>query len=139
MSLEEIKSLPVGDLAAEACHLWLWTTNAFLCQGFDVMEAWGFKYLVPIVWVKPSGFGNYFVHRTQIILFGYKDKCLFPRERYLPNVFQATAGRHSEKPSASYELIERVSSEPRVELFARSVRKDWDVWGNEVESTVELG
>ena len=27
---------------------------------------------------------------------------------------------------------------PRVELFARQSPPGWDVWGNEVESTVEL-
>ena len=45
MSLQEIKDMQIGDMAEVGCHLWLWTTNAFLRDGFDVMAAWGFKYL----------------------------------------------------------------------------------------------
>lgn len=139
MSLDEIKRLPVGDLADVGCHLWLWTTNQFLRQGFDVMEAWGFKYLAPITWVKPSGIGNYFVHLTQTILFGYKGKCKFPLARYKPTVtFAGFPPRHSQKPEYFYELIESISPAPRLELFARNKRQGWDCWGNEVESDIEL-
>lgn len=145
MSLKQIKALPVGDLAEIGCHLWLWTTNAFLRQGFDVMQAWGFTYLAPITWVKPSGIGNWFVHVTQTILFGYKEKCQFNRERYLPTVLYAPPPkRHSEKPPQSYQLIERISDPQRLELFARPwtpmfpIRKGWHVWGNEVQSSLTL-
>lgn len=139
LSLEQICRLPVGDLAEEGAHLWLWTTNQFLESGFQVMRAWGFKYLCPIHWLKPSGVGNWFVHRTQTVLFGYKDRCRFPLSRYKPNIL-ATGGpvRHSQKPEAFYPLIESVSPAPRLELFARKPRDGWHVWGNEVESDVSL-
>jgi len=143
MTIEEICKLPVNDLAEEGCHLWLWTTNSHLRKAFDVMEAWGFKYLAPITWVKPSGLGNYFIHKTQHILFGYKNKCQFNKERYKPNVFEAKPLKHSQKPEESYQLIESISEPPYLELFARQKRKTlfnetWDVWGNEVESDIEL-
>jgi N6-adenosine-specific RNA methylase IME4 len=139
MNLDDIKNLPVREVAGAGCHLWLWATNQFLKQGFDVLEAWGFKYLAPITWVKPSGIGNYFIHRTQTILFGYKEKCLFPLERFKPTVLFATLPkRHSEKPTEFYSLIESISPEPRLELFARRKRFGWDCWGNEVESDIEL-
>lgn len=144
MGVEEIKALPVGDHAALGCHLWLWTTNEFLRAGFDVMEAWGFKYLAPIVWVKPSGIGNYFIHRTQIILFGYKQRCVFARKRYVPNVFFAKDGFHSRKPKESYDLIESISPEPRLEMFARPISPmfqkiaGWDTWGNEMVNDCEV-
>lgn len=138
MSLEQIKAMLICDLAAEAAHLWLWTTNQYLAAGFDVMESWGFKYLAPIHWIKPSGTGNWFVHRTQTILFGYKDKCRFPLARYKPNWFQANPGRHSAKPEQSYALIEQVSPGPRLELFARAARPGWHVWGNAVVSDVRI-
>ena len=144
MSVEDIKKMPVQEFADEGCHLWLWVTNSHLRHGFDVMEAWGFQYLAPITWVKPSGCGNYFVHRTQHILFGYKDRCVFNRERYKPTVFfSSVPKRHSEKPGESYVLIESVSDPPRLELFARKRRvsltdEKWDVWGNEVECDVEM-
>lgn len=138
MTLDEIKKLPIGDLAEEDCHLWLWTTNQFLDEGFDVMRSWGFKYLCPIVWVKPSGLGNYFIHRTQTILFGYKTKCIFPNSRYKPNIIFANAGKHSTKPEESYSLIESISSPNRLELFSRNKRSGWDSWGNEIENDIEI-
>lgn len=144
MSVEEIKALPVGDMADTGCHLWLWTTNEYLRAGFDVMQAWGFKYLAPVHWIKPSGCGNYFIHRTQTMLFGYKGKCIFPKARYIPNIIFANEGEHSRKPKESYDLIESVSLEPRLELFARPVTPmfpkilGWHVWGNEVEPDISL-
>ena len=135
MSVEEIADLPIAELAEPGCHLWLWTTNQHLHKGFHVMHAWGFKYLAPIVWVKPSGIGNWFVHRTQTILFGYRLQCHFSRERYLPNIIRASPGKHSQKPEASYQLIERVSDPRRLELFARKSRPGWDRWGNECQSS----
>lgn len=139
MSKKEILSLPISDIADTGCHLWLWTSNQFLRDGFDVMEAWGFKYLVPITWVKPSGIGNYFVHRTQTLLFGYKNKCKFSKDRYKPTVFFAgVPKRHSEKPSEFYDLVENISQPPYIELFARNKRDGWDSWGNEVTNDINL-
>ena len=139
MGLDDICALPVGDLAAEDCHLWLWTTNQHLEDGFKVMRAWGFRYLAPIHWVKPTGMGNWFTHRTQTMLFGYRQKCRFPLARYKPNLIQTgNPKRHSEKPEASYELIESISPGPRLEVFARRKRGDWHVWGNEVACDVNL-
>jgi len=135
MSVDEIAALPVGLLALPGCHLWLWTTNAFLEAGFQVMRAWGFTYLAPVHWIKPSGIGNWFVHRTQTLLFGYRQKCVFQGLRYHPNVIEANPGRHSQKPPESYDLIEDVSEPRRLELFARASRPGWDLWGNEVQSS----
>jgi N6-adenosine-specific RNA methylase IME4 len=132
MAVDTIAALPVQDLAAQACHLWLWTTNQFLEAGFHVMRAWGFTYLAPVHWIKPSGLGAWWVHRTQTVLFGYYRRCRFPQARYLPNFFEANPGRHSEKPPESYELIETVSPPARLELFARQARPGWHVWGDEV-------
>lgn len=144
MTVDEICTLPVAEQAETGCHLWLWTTNQFLESGYQVMRAWGFKYLAPIVWVKPSGCGNYFIHRTQTMLFGYKERCVFPKARYIPNVIFANEGEHSRKPKESYQLIESVSEGPRLELFARPVTEmfpkieGWDTWGNEVANDVEV-
>lgn len=138
MELRDIKNLPVGELAEIGCHLWLWTTNWFLRDGFDCLDSWGFNYLAPITWRKPSGVGCWFVHVTQTLLFGYYGTCKFNRARFLPTVFDARAGKHSTKPEASYELIEKVSDSPRLEMFARRPRLGWDVWGDEVESNIDL-
>ena len=139
MTVDEIIKMPVNDISDVGCHLWLWTTNSHLRFAFDVMAAWGFKYLAPVTWVKPSGLGNYFVHVTQHLLFGYKEKCIFNKARYKPTILYAnTPRKHSQKPKESYDLIESISDSPMIELFARPISelfvKDekWDVWGNEV-------
>jgi N6-adenosine-specific RNA methylase IME4 len=148
MSYEELEKMQYFvrcQLPADSCHLWLWTTNQFLHDGFHLMQCWGFKYLAPIHWIKPSGCGNYFVHRSQTLLFGYKGKCDF-KKRFMANlIFTSCPTQHSKKPNDSYELIEAVSHEPRIELFARPVtplfpkRPGWDVWGDEIESDVNYG
>lgn len=145
MSLSEIMALSVSidPLRADDCHCWLWTTNQFIDAGFRVLEAWGFKYLAPIHWIKPSGFGAWFVSRSQTCLFGYRGR-LDMREQFRPNVIEAPSGRHSQKPEAFYELAEAVSHGPRLELFARpwkplfQNRPGWDVWGNEVRPDVVM-
>ena len=140
MSLEQLLRLPVRLLGAEDSHLWLWTTNQTIEDGFALMRAWGFKYLSMVHAIKPSGTGNYFVHRSQTLLFGYKAKCRFPLQRYKPNVIDVPQPkRHSEKWDETYDYIESISPGPRIELFARRKRDGWDVWGNEVESDIEFG
>ena len=133
MTIEEIKSLPVEKLADIECHLWLWTTNRFLHQAFHVMDAWGFKYMQTITWVKPSGCGAYFANTTQHLLFGYYKKCFFRKDRFRPTSLRTGRPKgHSVKPIEFYDYIEGISREPRIELFARKQRDGWDVWGNEV-------
>ena len=139
MSIKEICDIPVPSMSDVGCHLWLWTTNAFLEDGFKVLRAWGFKYLTPIHWIKPSGSGAWFINRTQTVLFGYKDKCRFLGKRYLPNIFETgNPKRHSEKPELSYEIIESISQPERLELFARRKKAGWDCWGNEIESDIQI-
>ena len=140
MTHAEIEALPVANMATEDCHLWLWTDNADLHHGFHVMQAWGFKYLAPIHWIKPSGCGCWWIHRTQTILFGYRQKCRFPQARFRPNILMPgrDPARHSEKPEEAFALMESVSPGPRLELFARRARPGWTVWGNEVEANARL-
>src|SRR5436190_10395490 len=82
LSLEDIRSLPIGKVAAEVAHLYLWVPNALLPQGLAVMQAWGFHYKSNIVWHKirkdggpdGRGVGFYFRNTTELILFGVRGK-----------------------------------------------------------------
>jgi N6-adenosine-specific RNA methylase IME4 len=145
MTLEEIKHLPIEQMAETGCHLWLWTTNQYLEPGFMLMREWGFKYLAPIHWVKPSGLGNWFIHRTQTVLFGYYKKCEFPLGRYRPNIIETGCPtEHSAKPDQTYRYIESISPPNRLEIFARPwtpmfpKRDGWDTWGNEMPNDIDL-
>lgn len=82
MTLNDIKALPVADIAGEKAHLYLWVPNALLPDGLAVMDAWGFEYKGNIVWEKVRkdggpdgrGVGFYFRNVTELILFGIKKK-----------------------------------------------------------------
>lgn len=131
MSLFEIKAMPVARIARPGAHIWLWTTNSFFRQAFDVMAAWGFSYLTTITWVKPSGVGSWFVGTTQHCLFGYFRHCTFPLGRYKPTHFRATPKHHSAKPEEFYDLVRSISPEPRIDLFNRRVIEGFEGWGDE--------
>jgi N6-adenosine-specific RNA methylase IME4 len=133
MSMQEILELPIQNISEPGTHIWLWTTNRLLHDAFHVIEAWGFKYLNTITWVKPSGVGAWFANTTQHLIFAYNKKCIFQKARYRPtHLFTSIPKRHSEKPSQFYDLIESISIEPRIELFARNRRDGWDAWGDQV-------
>jgi N6-adenosine-specific RNA methylase IME4 len=133
MPLDAICAIPVSDWAADESHLYLWTTNGFLREAFDVMDAWGFTYKTTLVWVKPQiGMGNYFRSSAEYVLFGVRGG-LRTRDSNQPNWFEAKRGRHSKKPGKFFDLVELVSYPRYLEMFARQRRlnPDWDYWGNE--------
>ena len=139
MTIEEIMDLPIKNISDDICHLWLWTTNKTLHNAFHVMDAWGFKYLNTITFVKPAGVGAWFVNTTQHLLFGYKGKLSMGEGRYARTDQKFTPKKHSKKPEWVYDLITSVSPyQKKIELFARDKQLGWDVWGNEVESDIEL-
>lgn len=152
MTNAEIAALPVGDWADKDCALYLWVTNPRIFGERDgslppveIAARWGFRYVTLLTWVKtgPLGLGFYFRGNTEHVLFCVKGDVKIPPDRREPNVITAPKGRHSAKPDRFYEMVERVSPEPRLELFARRRRYGWDVWGNEAPteqaSQAEMG
>lgn len=141
MALEEIKTLPVEQLASATAHLYLWVPNALLAEGLAVMAAWGFTYKTNLVWFKirkdggpdGRGVGFYFRNTTELLLFGVRGKCartLAPGRRQV-NVVATRKREHSRKPDEIYPIIEACSPGPFLELFARNRRKGWTVWGDQ--------
>jgi len=132
MSLDEIKNLQIDNISYINCHLYLWCPNGMLPSGLEVMKSWGFEFKTVITWVKNrSIFGYYFKGQTEQLLFGVKGK-LPPQDRKQVTIINGKVTKHSKKPDQQYPIIESVSPFPRIELFARSKREGWDVWGNEV-------
>ena len=143
MSLDELKALPVGDLAATPSHLYLWCPNALLADGLQLMQAWGFTYKTNLVWYKirkdggpdGRGVGFYFRNVTELVLFGVKGKLrTLPPGRRQTNVIAQRKREHSKKPYEQYEIIEACSPGPRLELFARERIPGWDAWGDQVDT-----
>lgn len=143
LTVEEIAAMPVADLAADAAHLHLWTTNAFLFEAKTVIEAWGFEYKSILLWIKPTiGIGNYWRVSHEFLLLGVRGSCPFPKKgehRSQLSWVQAPRLEHSEKPHCFREMIENVSPEPRIELFARNDFPGWLCWGNEVRPNLFSG
>ncbi|MFC4081747.1 MT-A70 family methyltransferase [Amycolatopsis samaneae] len=141
MTLERIKGMPVTELATGESHLWIWTTNATLRDGYDVAESWGFTVRSPLTWVKFSlGLGHYLRNSTEHLLFCTRGKAPV-RFRSQPTWLNAPVQDHSHKPEEQYALIERVSPGPYLELFARRrppSNADWSVWGNEVTPDISI-
>jgi len=139
MDLEDIKKLPIYNISEDNSVCFLWTIQRYLKDAFDVLAEWGFKYQRTITWDKGNGmclFG--FHHRTEFLLFGYKGKIeMYPRRKAFPTIVQAKSDRHSSKPQIFRDLISPFGK-TKIELFARQKTDGWDVWGNEVESDIEL-
>ncbi len=147
MKLEDIKQLPVEEVAEEKSHLYLWVPNALLPEGLEVMKAWGFEYKTNIIWEKVRkdgmpdgrGVGFYFRNVTEILLFGIKgDKNrTLQAGRSQVNLLRSIKREHSRKPDEFIQLIESCSPGPYLEMFARGDRANWDMWGNQATSDYE--
>ena len=143
MDHEEILELPISDLSSDQSHLYLWVPNALILQGLEVMEAWGFTYKTNIVWYKVRkdggpdgrGVGFYFRNVTELVLFGVRGSLrTLPPGRSQVNLISSRKREHSRKPDELYDIIERCSAGPYLELFARRQREGWTQWGDELEA-----
>lgn len=153
LTIDEITKLPIADLSESNAHLYLWTTNAYVRDAYDILRCWEFRPAQLLTWCKPPhglGPGGAFVSTTEHCIFARRGTLahqrridstwwLWPR-RVGPPVLPGRDRRtmHSAKPEHFYDLVEQVSPGPYVELFARRHRLGWDVWGDESANTATL-
>lgn len=141
MTIEEIKALPVADIASESCVLFLWATFPMLPEALETIKAWGFQYkTAAFVWVKQNrrspgwfwGLGNWTRSNAEVCLLATKRR----PERVSASVHSlicSPVGKHSQKPKEARErIVELMGDVPRIELFARERVPGWDAWGDEV-------
>ena len=141
MGVDEIAALNVRHWAAPDAHLYLWTINKYVEDAYRVARAWGFRPSTLLVWAKPvmgCGLGGTFKLSTEFVLFARRGTLKatdwvgqshfdWPRQR-----------PHSRKPEAFFDMVERVSPGPYLELFARRARIGWEYAGNQSLGTVEI-
>jgi N6-adenosine-specific RNA methylase IME4 len=135
LSLDAIRHQPVKALVAEHAQLHLWTTNGFLREAFDIIQAWGFRYKSCLIWIKPQmGMGNYWRVCHEYLLLGVRGNLPF-RDRTCRSWHLARRTIHSRKPFLFRALVERVSPGPYLELYGREEQplSEWTVFGNQVE------
>ena len=142
MDMDDIKNLPVWEVADENCLLFLWVVSPMLDDCIDILKSWGFKYsTIGFIWCKEkTNPGSYTMSECEICLIGKKGN--IPTPRGLRNVRQFLSEKktkHSSKPSEIRNRIEKMfPTQNKLELFARQKTEGWDVWGNEVESDISL-
>lgn len=139
MTLEDIKNLkvPIDDSAV----LYLWATAPKLTEALEVLAAWGFDYRTCMVWDKEIiGMGYWFRGQHELLLVGVKGTFSPPApEKRVSSVWQQRRLGHSEKPARIRDWIKWwYPAHNKLELFARTKTRGWDVWGDEVESDISL-
>lgn len=158
MKLEDIKKLNINDLADEPSVLLMWATFPLLKEALEVIDAWGFKYkTLGFSWIKTNndgspffGVGYYAKSNCEVCLLATKGNAhSLVKSNGVSSAIIHPRTSHSEKPSIVRErIVELFGDIPRIELFARkNVKVDlwgkntfdgWDVWGNEIESNIDL-
>lgn len=146
MSLEEIKNLPISDIADSDSILFLWATYPQLPNALEVVKAWGFEYFgLGFEWIKKTaggkdffGMGYWTRANPECCLLATRGK-LKPKSHSVRQLTYAPLSNHSAKPSLVREkIVELCGDLTRVELFAREKTDGWDVWGNEISNDIEL-
>ena len=145
MGIDELCALPVADLAAPDSALFLWATFPQLPEALRLIEAWGFRYKsVAFVWLKKNKQADSWFYGLGFWTRGNAEICLLATKghpkRQAANIHQfiiSPIEAHSKKPDEAREKIVPLMGDlPRVELFARQSPPGWEVWGNEVKSTI---
>jgi len=147
MSIKDICALPVKDIAAADCVLFMWTTYPMLQEAMELMTAWGFKYKsIAFQWLKQNksgkgfyfGLGRWTRGNTEPCLIGVRGKPYkFVQSKAVSQIIEYPVTRHSAKPPiARDKIIELMGDIPRIELFARDGASGWDCWGNEAPDTI---
>lgn len=146
MAISDIAALPVADLAAPNCALFLWVTWPQLPAGLQVIDSWGFEYkTIAFTWIKTTktgklawGMGNWTRANSEPCLLGIKGK---PKrvDAGVHSVIMSQRREHSRKPDEVRErIVQLLGDVPKIELFARQKVSGWDCWGNEVERDIDI-
>lgn len=153
MTLDEIMGLPVGELAAKNCALFMWTIDTHLPMALRVIEEWGFTYkTVAFTWAKLNrGYPEYSPEdqaaasdKAWFKGMGFwtranPEMCLLAtrgapqrQSKAVRRLIVDPVREHSRKPDETYRRVEELVGGPYVELFSRSSRRGWDMMGNQV-------
>jgi len=139
-TLQQIKDLPIKDLGDKDSVLFIWGINKYLPELYEVAKTWGYKPSCLLTWCKPKhgiGIGGTFIQISEHLLFARRGT-ITAKKRIDTTWFEHKRLRHSEKPDMFRQMIEDCFDGNKIELFAREKVRDWDVWGNEVTSDIDL-
>lgn len=125
----------IDKLAAEDCHLFMWSTQRFTPMAFRLLDAWGFRYVFHMVWHKPGGPQPFGLpqYNHEVVLYGRRGTPAFPVTTAFPTCFNAPRREHSRKPDEFYDIIRHVTDGPRIDVFNRGAIDGFESYGNETE------
>ena len=133
LKTEQLKQIPIQNIANDNCILFMWTSNPHLAQAIELGKAWGFEYrTVAFVWNKGMhNPGKYTLSYCELCLLFKRGKIPTPRgARNVKQIINVPRGKHSEKPKEVREGIEAMfPQQKRIELFAREKITKWNNWG----------
>lgn len=144
MSMEDIHDLPINEIAADDCCLFMWATMPKLDEIFawDFFDAWGFTYKTnAFTWVKLNkkkctwfwGMGRWTRANAELCLLATKGNPV-RQNAGVHSVVMHPIMEHSKKPDiVRDEIVKLCGDLPRIELFSRQTVPGWDAWGNEVD------
>lgn len=133
MSEDELTAFDVEGMSNEDCHLFCWTTQKFLPSALRLVGAWGFRYVLTMVWHKPGGFQPIGLpqYNCEFVVYARKGSPKFVDTKAFPCCFEAPRREHSRKPDEFYDLVRRVTDGARIDVFSREARTGFDQFGNE--------
>lgn len=134
----ELVNFPVTKIAGDDCHLFCWTTHKHLPLALRLVVEWGFRYVCTMVWHKPGGFQPIGLpqYNCEFILYARRGSPSFIDTKAFPVCFNAPRREHSRKPDEFYDVIRRVTSGLRIDVFSREAREGFDQFGNDTEAFV---
>lgn len=147
MDVKDIAKIDVEGVADDNCVLFMWVTMPKLNECFDLIKSWGFEYkTVAFTWVKLNkksgtpfmGMGRWTRANAEVCLLATKGN---PKRisASVHSVVMSPIQKHSQKPDeVRRRIVKLLGDLPRLEMFAREKTDGWDVFGNEVESDVDL-
>lgn len=132
MNQEQLKALDIP--AKDNCVMFLWTTQKFIWDAKELLDAWGFTYRAMLVWDKEKiGMGDFIRMQCEFCLIGIKGKPVFRDEHGIRDIIREPRREHSRKPDAFYQLVDSLCVGDKLDFFSRERREGWSCYGNDTE------
>ena len=147
-STKELCKIDVKSISHKDCAMFMWVTDSHLPDALELIKAWGFTFkTIAFKWVKTTksgetrkNVGPWTMKSCEVCLLATRGSMLkYKKVNNLSEMIFSDRSKHSKKPDEAREKIERLFGDlPRLEMFARQKTEGWDVFGNEVDDSIEI-